>query len=225
MPKPKAFRRHKRWALKTSPALFHPRLEALRETTVALLSDAYLGIDNVYEKVSRILDKHGIVSSLRIFYRAYAEELWKQGIMHRGNLLEIEVNAIGAKYSGYGLDFDILKEITLIFGVVLRPPIVPMEPYLFDHVIKDYTLNPKAEATIVTIRALGHVDILWEGDGDGVFLIRVYVDGKLEEEFYTDEIRVGTYAFETSFEIRLYNPLDVLTTQTSMSHSIRGLIR
>jgi len=224
MPKPRAFRRHKRWALKTSPELFHPRLEALRETTTRLLSDAYLEIDDVSEKVSRIMDKHGIVSALRIFYRAYAEELWKQSIMHRGKLLEIEVNAIGAKYSGYGLDFDILREIGLIFGVELRPLVVAFRPYSFDHVIVGYKLDPKVETTIVSIHAVGHVDVVWEGDGDGTFLIRVYIDGKLEEEFYTEEERVGTYAFERSFEIKLYNPLDVTTTRTSMSFSVRGLV-
>jgi len=223
MPKPRAFVRHKRWALKTSPNLFHPRLEALRETTVRLISDAYLGIDDVYAKVSGILDRRGIVGPLRIFYRSFAEELWKQAVMHRGNLLDVEIRAIGGKYSGYGLDFDILREIALIFGVELRPPVVAFRSYSFDHAVRDYTLGPRAEVTIVSIRAVGHVDIIWEGDGDGTFLMRVYIDGRLEEEFYTDEARFGTYAFESSFEIRLYNPLDITATHTSMSHSVRGV--
>jgi len=223
MPKSRAFRRHKRWILKTSPKLWYPRLEALRETTTRLLSDAYLGIDEVSVKVGRIMDKHGIAGSYRIFYRAYAEELWKQSVMHTGRLLDMEANIIAAKYSGYGLDFDILSEIALIFGITVRPPVVAFRSYSFDHAVRSYTLDPKEETTIVSIRVIGHVDIIWEGDGDGVFLIRVYVDGKLEEEFYTDESRVGTYAFERSFEVRLYNPLNVIATQTSMSHSIRGV--
>jgi len=129
MPKPKAFRRHKRWILKTSPNLFHPRLEALRETTTRLLSDAYLGIDEVSVKVSRIMDKHGIAGSLRIFYRAFAEEMWKQSIMHTGKLLEIEASSIATKYAGYGLDFDILREIGYIFGITVRPLVVPLKSY------------------------------------------------------------------------------------------------
>jgi len=223
MPKSRAFRRHKRWILKTSPNLWHPRLEALRETTTRLLSDAYLGIDEVSVKVGKIMDKHGIAGSLRIFYRAYGEELWKQSIMHTGKLLEIEASSIATKYSGYGLDCDILREIGYIFGITVRPLVVPLKSYTFDHIARDYTLNPRKQATIVTIRAIGHVDIIWEGDGDGVFLMRVYVDGILEEEFYTDESRVGTYAFDKSFEVKVYNPLDVTATHTSMSHSIRGM--
>jgi len=221
MPKPRAFVRHRRWTLKTSPNLWHPRLSALHPVSSELVRHAYLGIDQVYAKVSRILDKHGIVGCLRGGYRSYAEELWKQSIMHTRETLEIEACAITYKYDGYGFEFDILKEIALIFGIEVRPV---MESYSYNHTARDYTLNPKAEASIVTIRALGHVDIIWKGDGDGIFMMRIYVDGVKEEEFPTNETRIGTYAFKKSFEVKVYNPLDVIKTQTSMSHSIRGVI-
>jgi len=225
MPKPKAFRRHKRWILKTSPDLWHPRLSALHPISSELIRNAYIEIDQVYTKVSRILDKHGVVGCLRGGYRSYAEELWKQAIMHTRETLNIDANAITFKYNAYGLEFSILKEIALTLGIVVRPPVVvPVRPYSFDHAITIYTLDPKVETSIVRVEALGFVVIIWSGDGDGVFLMRVYVDDNLEEEFPTDESSVGTHSFEKSFEIRLYNPLNVKATHTSMSHEIRGLI-
>jgi len=224
MPKPRAFIRHRRWTLKTSPELWHPRLSALHPVSSELVRHAYLGIDQAYAKVSRILDNHGIVGCLRGGYRSYAEELWKQVIMHKGKLLELEANAITTKYSVYGLDFDILKEIALIFGLVVKPVVVPAKTYSFDHAITDYTLNPGQQITIMSIKALGHVDIIWEGDGDGVFIMRVYINGKLEEELYTDEVRTGTYAFDKSLEVRLYNPTTKVLTKTSTTFSARGLI-
>jgi len=225
MPKPRAFVRHRRWTLKTSPDLWHPRLSALHPVSSELVRHAYLGIDQVYVKVSRILDKHGVVGCLRGGYRSYAEELWKQSIMHTKGTLNIDANAIFFKYFGYGLDCDILREIAFAFGIEVRLPVpVVIEPYSFDHVITDYTLNPKAEASIVSVKRLSYVTILWEGDGDGVFWIRVYVDNILEEEFPTDESYVGTHSFRKSLEVRIYNPLNIRATHTSTTHSIRGVV-
>jgi len=115
MPKRKAFRRAKTWEIKTRPELLHPRLEALHEISSQLIQDAYYGIDQAYEKANKILDKHGIVGSLRIFYRSFIEEVWKANQMYRGETLTTQVEAIAVKYAMYGLDPDIIRELARIF--------------------------------------------------------------------------------------------------------------
>jgi hypothetical protein len=94
-----------------------------------------------------------------------------------------------------------------------------------DHTSTSYTLGAGAEASIVSISGNGHADILFAGDGDGVFNMRVYIDGTLEESFPTNEARVGTYSFTTSIEIRVQNPTGSSATQTSSSFNLRGVSR
>lgn len=94
-----------------------------------------------------------------------------------------------------------------------------------DHTSTSYTLGAGAEASIVSFSGNGHADILFAGDGDGVFRMRVYIDGTMEEEFPTNEARVGTYAFTTSIEVRVQNPTAASATQTSSSFNLRGVAR
>jgi hypothetical protein len=94
-----------------------------------------------------------------------------------------------------------------------------------DHTSASYTLGAGAETSIVSISGNGHADILFAGDGDGVFNMRVYIDGTLEESFPTNEARIGTYAFTTSIEVRVQNPTGASATQTSSSFNLRGASR
>ncbi len=94
-----------------------------------------------------------------------------------------------------------------------------------DHTKANYTLGAGAETTLATVSGNGAVSVLFHGDGDGVFMIRVYVDGVKEEEFYTNESRIGIYAFTTSLVIKLYNPTTASATQSSTSFSLRGVAR
>jgi len=94
-----------------------------------------------------------------------------------------------------------------------------------DHTSTSYTLGAGAETSIVSFSGNGHADILFAGDGDGVFNMRVYTDGTLEESFPTNESRVGTYGFTTSIEIRVHNPTTGSATQTSSSFNLRGVSR
>jgi len=115
MPKSKAYRRARVWKIKTRPDLLHPRLSALHPVSSELIRDAYFGIDQAYEKASKILDKHGVVAQMRIYYRAYVEELWKATIMYTRETLAVQAEAIAVKYCLYGLDPDILRELARIF--------------------------------------------------------------------------------------------------------------
>jgi len=115
MPKKKAFRRARTWEIKTRPDLLHPRLEALHPISSELIRDAYFGIDQAYEKAEKILDKHGIVGSLRLYYRSFVEEVWKANTMYRGETLVIQVEAIAVKYAMYGLEPNIIRELARIF--------------------------------------------------------------------------------------------------------------
>jgi len=87
----------------------------LHEISSELISDAYFGIDQAYEKAGKILDKHGIVGPLRLFYRAFVEEVWKASKMYKRETLAIQVEAIAVKYALYGLDPDIIRELARIF--------------------------------------------------------------------------------------------------------------
>lgn len=95
----------------------------------------------------------------------------------------------------------------------------------FDHTSASYTLAAGAESSIISISGNGHADILFAGDGDGVFNMRVYIDGTLEEGFPTNESRVGTYSFTSSIEVRIYNPTTASATQKSSSFNLRGVSR
>jgi len=94
-----------------------------------------------------------------------------------------------------------------------------------DHTSTNYTLGAGAEASIVSFSGNGHADILFAGDGDGTFNMRVYIDGTLEESFPTNEPRIGTYAFSSSIEIKVHNPTTSSTTKTSSSFNLRGVSR
>lgn len=94
-----------------------------------------------------------------------------------------------------------------------------------DHTSTSYTLGAGAEASIVSFSGNGHADILFAGDGTGVFNMRVYVDGTLEESFPTNESRIGTYSFTSSLEIRVHNPTTSSTTNNSSSFNLRGVAR
>jgi len=66
---------------------------------------------------------------------------------------------------------------------------------------------------------------MFDGDGDGVFRMRVYVDDMLDDDFPTDEARIGHYAFSLSLEIRIYNPTLSSSTHSSSGYTLRGLAR
>jgi len=98
-----------------------------------------------------------------------------------------------------------------------------MSAIALDHTSTPVTLDAGQEHSIFTHDGLGHVTVLFQGDGDGVFEMRIYVDGKLEEGFSTDESRIGTYSFRERFEIRVLNPASVGKTGTTSSFILRGV--
>lgn len=95
----------------------------------------------------------------------------------------------------------------------------------FDHTKTTYILNAGAETTIYSFSGNGAVVVLFQGDGDGTFKIRIYVDGTQEDEFSTNEPRVATYSFGSSIAIRLYNPTTSGQEKSSVSFGLRGVAR
>jgi len=94
-----------------------------------------------------------------------------------------------------------------------------------DHTSTSYTLDAGAEESLASVSGQGSASILFAGDGDGTFKVRVYVDGTMEDEFPTNERRIGIYAFASSLEVRLYNPGTASATGTSSSFNLRGVAR
>lgn len=92
-----------------------------------------------------------------------------------------------------------------------------------NHSKTNYTLNAGAEQSLITVSGKGFVTVLYSGDGDGVFKLRIYVDGTLDETIATNEARVGAYTFNSSLEIKIYNPADSQDTKSSETFYIRGV--
>jgi len=110
-------RRAKRWKIKTDPALWHPRLEALHPISSELIAKAYTSIDEVYTHVRKILDKHGIIVQSRLLYRSFIEELWELSRKYRGKTFNIEGGAVAIKYLCYGADMDVIYELSFLFNL------------------------------------------------------------------------------------------------------------
>lgn len=104
--------------------------------------------------------------------------------------------------------------------------IVVFDRLSLDHTSTSYTLGAGSEATIHSISGkVGFCTILFDGNGDGTFRMRVYVDGALDDDFYTNETRIGHYSFSSSLEVRIYNPTTSSATRTSSGYTLRGLAR
>jgi hypothetical protein len=100
-----------------------------------------------------------------------------------------------------------------------------VEPLSIDHTLSTFELGENQEIAMVDVKnKTGLCIVFFQGDGDGNFLIRVRVDGKIEDEFKTNEKRLGFYVFSSLFSITLYNP-QVIMTASSSSFNLRGLIR
>jgi len=104
--------------------------------------------------------------------------------------------------------------------------IIAFDRLNLNHTSTSYTLAAGAEATIDAITGkVGFCTIMFDGNGDGVFRMRVYVDGVLDDDFPTNETRIGHYSFASSLEVRIYNPTGGSATQTSSGYTLRGLAR
>jgi len=95
----------------------------------------------------------------------------------------------------------------------------------FDHTKQLYTLDANYEQTLFSARGAGIVVVELAGDGDGVFTLRIYIDGSVEDAFPTNRVITRAYSFDSGFEIRLYNPAGTLQTASSETIRLRGLVR
>jgi hypothetical protein len=98
-----------------------------------------------------------------------------------------------------------------------------IETITHDHVSAPHELEPLVELELFAVTGSGHVTVVFNGDGDGVFIIRVYVDNVLECEFYTNEFRIAHYVFNSNLRIVLHNPLTSRASHSSTSFSVRGV--
>jgi hypothetical protein len=107
----------------------------------------------------------------------------------------------------------------------LRQAVAELSPVSADHKSTSYTLSAGAELTIHSLSGIGSCTVVFYGDGDGVFNMRVYVDGSLDDSFPTNQPRIGLYTFYSSLEIRVHNPLEGPASHTSSGYNLRGLAR
>jgi hypothetical protein len=95
----------------------------------------------------------------------------------------------------------------------------------FDHSKQLFTIDAIAEQTLFSAKGAGLVVVELSGDGDGVFRVRIYTDGNIEDEFPTNKAITRVYAFDSSFDLRLFNPLSTSRTASSETIRLRGLVR
>jgi len=129
-------RRSEKWEIKTRPDLLTPKLEAVHDLSSQQIRVTYSNIDSLYDRVAEILDDDGVLSSSRISYRAYAEELWKKSSKYSGKTLESEVFSVYAKEICFGLNDATLDKISMLVGVTTSKSLllsrlgaVPEVPY------------------------------------------------------------------------------------------------
>jgi hypothetical protein len=110
--------RSEKWALKTSPDLLFPKLEALHEASSAEIKETYDAIDSMYARVAPILDKYGIVGSARLMYRCFMEECYRITRNFTDKTRDIEATAVYFKYLLYGAEETVLNEICRLFDII-----------------------------------------------------------------------------------------------------------
>ena len=95
----------------------------------------------------------------------------------------------------------------------------------FDHSKQLFTLDAVAEQSLFSVKGAGLVVVELAGDGDGVFTVRIYTDGSIENEFPTNKAITRAYAFDTSFDLRLFNPASTSQSASSETIRLRGFVR
>jgi len=95
----------------------------------------------------------------------------------------------------------------------------------FDHSKQLFTLDAVAEQSLFSVNGAGLVIIELAGDGDGTFTIRIYTDGNIEDEFPTNKAITRAYAFDTNFDLRLFNPSNTSKSASSETIRLRGFVR
>jgi len=140
------------WKIKTSPELFLPVWESKHEAISEEISKSYRSIDELYENVKPILDKHGIAGNQRLLYRSFAEELWKLKQKYSGKTLRIQSDAVAFKYCFYDADWRILKEIGYLLGLNLFEDLMERYKEAFEKAIT--LLDPKVAQNPLTINIL-----------------------------------------------------------------------
>ena len=95
----------------------------------------------------------------------------------------------------------------------------------FDHSKQLFTLDAVAEKSLFSVKGAGLVVVELAGDGDGVFTARIYTDGSIENEFPTNKAITRAYAFDTSFDLRLFNPASTSQSASSETIRLRGFVR
>ena len=107
--------------MSTSPEIYENVLRSKHTLMVESAKPHFDNIDALYDRVAKILDEHGIVGAIRGLYRSFMEELYRASRTYTGETLEKKANAIASKYSVYGCDYTVMRKISRIFGIEVRP--------------------------------------------------------------------------------------------------------
>jgi len=158
MPRKSPGRRGETWDIKTQPELLHPILEAKHDEMAKSVKQAYYDIDKIYERVAEILDENGIHTQARLLYRGFAEELYRLASRYSRSTLQKEATAVSLKYSYYGCDEELLKEIAKLFNL----NVLTLEDFIITKVVEkpvptptglyyDYDVTTEYSESVLTV--------------------------------------------------------------------------
>jgi len=85
------------------------------------------------------------------------------------------------------------------------------------------TFDPDEEKVLVAVPGRGNAQIVGYGDGDSRLVMRVVVDGAVEDEFRADRRFLGACAFNTELKITAKNTTAEAITAPTSSVAIRGV--
>ena len=109
--------RSSNWEISTSPDIYDEKLRSRHSLMVESAKVHFDRIDELYERITPILNRYGIIGSARGMYRSYLEELYRAKSTYSGKALQVKANAITSKYTIYGCSFEVLREIAKELGI------------------------------------------------------------------------------------------------------------
>jgi hypothetical protein len=113
---------------------------------------------------------------------------------------------------------EVVKGLNELYGYLLA-----IEPSTWKHTKTTYSLNPTTETILYTVTGKGIATLISDGDGDGKYTIRVYIDESLNDEFSTNSPKNVAYSFTSKIELRLYNPAPHSETASSATLKLVSL--
>jgi len=112
------------WIVSTKPELFSPVWEKRHESASESITSEFIKIEDIYDKVAKILDENGVIGNVRLLYRSFAERLYHVATLFKGKAAQDMANAVTVLFVLYGGDVNILERIAMLLGFKVEIPLM-----------------------------------------------------------------------------------------------------